>query len=692
MTQYNHSETKNGHTEYISKSDPRAQQVIDYNELINDYDNILLKYKTISWCFTLSTVSAADLLKYQQGDTTSVRRFVISKTGVTGKYSIDAVNIKSLPPGQQNTKTNTLREMTITLSEQGDLTFYDELQRMTALLGYKQTMNVPLFLELEFKGYSEDDPYEPTIIGDAGRQWRLRINNIECRTDNNGATAIYDIKCTSGSHAHQDMEWRLQEQIEVVCGATVGSFMTAFEKSLNIVANSQYGYMTMLFPNEIQADSFYKFIVHPDVESLVLNNDKEQDTANDKTDTGESGSRRFSFKPSQTIGNVIDAVMDSAFLPSNDSQVHNRQFVHVIPVAYYVGYDRWRRKIAYRYEIYILPLRTIDAQNVDDHRNRNRAIDTLTVLEKNAKAGNKLNMKRYDYQWSGLNNEILDLNFDFNAAYNVLATRSVSSLFDPFNRTGEKTSSLTAADQLTREQATMMYQRKSELEQKERTTGLSEEEQIELRSVDASLQEMKDIALEGEAEQERRLQQYSNIVGTSGEYYSEDLTSEAWQQLLSDTALEYVESPIDYSNTKDDSSNTIDSNSNVGEVEKRMARSNYYNDTFLLTVDMQVVGDPHWLGHSDQDLMDNIRLIMDGQEIPVNPAVPIANSLNTDQAFLLNLYPVTGFNRVGKPEHKHDRFMRQAIYRVQEITSVFDERGFTQNIKACIVARSVNRW
>lgn len=689
-SQFDFDKNKNGQQERDLRVDPRAQQVLDFNELINDYENVLLKYNSISWCFTLSTISAVDLLKYQQGFSDSVQHFIISKTGVTGKYSIDEVVIKSLPPGQQNTKTNTLREMVITLSEQGDLTFYDELQRMTAILGYQQTMNVPLFLNLEFKGYSDSEPHVPIVIPEATRTWRLRINNIECRTDNQGATAIYDIKCTSGSHAHQDMEWRLHEQIEVVCGATVGSFMTAFEKSLNIVANGQYGYMTLLFPNEIQPDSFYTFHVHPDVANLIITNDKEQDTANDKTDTGEAGSKRYSFNPSQTIGNVIDSVMDSAYMPSNTSQFPNRQFVHVIPVAYYVGYDRWRRKIAYRYEIYILPLKTIDAQNVDEHRNKNKAIDLLEVLERNARVNNKLNIKRYDYQWSGLNNEILNLNFDFNAAYNVMSTRSISSLYDPYNRTGEKASTLSAEDQLTHEQATMMYQRKSELEQKERSTGLSAEEQIELRSVNASLDEMKTIVVEGEEAQAKMLSAFSSNDGKP--VYAEDISAEAWQNTLNKVPLDYVKAPIDYANIKDDSSNTIDSNSNTGEVEKRMARSNYYNDAFLLKLDMQVVGDPHWLGHSDKDLMDNIRLIMNGQELPVNPIVPIANSLTTDQAFLLNLYPVTGFNTIGNPEHKYDRFMRQAIYRVTEITSTFNDRGFIQNIKGCVVARSINRW
>ena len=98
--------------------------------------------------------------------------------------------MKSMPPGQGATKNNTLMQMSILLSEQGDMSFYDELQRMTLVLGYYQTMNVPLFLELSFKGFSDESPHAPIEIPEATRMWRLRINKIQARTDNNGGTML----------------------------------------------------------------------------------------------------------------------------------------------------------------------------------------------------------------------------------------------------------------------------------------------------------------------------------------------------------------------------------------------------------------------------------------------------------------------------------------------------------------------
>ena len=685
MADLSHNPTKNSGTTTQTETD-----VINFNDLINPYENVLLKYKTVSWCFKLYTVSSKDLMQYQQGSTENVQKYIISQTGVTGKYSIDAVTVKSMPPGQAATKNNTMMQMTILLSEQGDMSFYDELQRMTAVLGYHQTMNIPLFLELTFRGYSETSPMVPVAIPEATRIWRLRINKIGARTDNNGGTMLYEMVCTPGTRTPYENEWRLTEQIEFTCGATVRDFVDEFEKQINIVANSQYGYMTYLFPNELQADSFFKIKVHPEVAELILANDSEQDPAKDKTSSGDPGSRKYSFKPQQTIGNVIDSVMDSAYSRGADGKADKRQFVHIVPVMYYVGYDTYRRKTAYRYEIFILPLRTVDIQDVDDARNANKAHDLLQVMNKNAKANGKLNVKRYDYQWSGLNAEILDLNFDFNAAYNVLATKNVASLFDMYNRTGAKRSRLTAEDQLTAEQVQTMYQRKSELEQKDRGTGLSGEERIELQSVTAALEEAKSMQVEGEEVQELNLTVFNN--GSASDTYFEDLSAEKWQKYLSDVKYFDLQAPLDYSNMKEISSNTDDSNSTSGEVQKRTARSNYYNDAFLLKLDMQVVGDPHWLGKSDEDYMADLRSIMDGQEPSVDPTYPVSNGLNADQCFLLNLYPTDGYDYLTRQiKTSQDRFMNQAMYRVLSIESRFDTKGFTQTLKSCIVGRSVNK-
>ena len=109
-------------------------------------------------------------------------------------------------------------------------------------------------------------------------------------------------------------------------------------------------------------------------------------------------------------------------------------------------------------------------------------------------------------------------------------------------------------------------------------------------------------------------------------------------------------------------------------------------------MDMQVVGDPHWLGKSDLQYMKDLRAVVKGQEIQADTALPVANDMNTDQCFLLNLYPVSGFDTFTQQnQQSQDRFMNQAIYRVLSIESRFDTRGFTQTLKSCIVGRSVNK-
>lgn len=658
---------------------------IDFNEHIIPYDNPLLSYSTVSWCFALYTVAADDLIQYQKGEI-NIPKMTIAETGVTGKYSIDSVNIHSTAPSQNSSKNSTVLKMNITLSEQGDMSFYDELQKISAMLGYNQVMNVPLFLALSFKGFKDNDNSKPIRDHDCNRLWRLRINNIKARADNNGGTMVYDIACTVGHMSPIDREWYLTEQIEFTCGNSVEAFTQNLESNLNRIANEQYGYMTMLFPNELQQNTFYKFFIHPDLKSSVLLNDPDQDSTKDKTVDGQTGARKYSFKPEQTISDALDSVMDSAHTKDDVSGLQKRQFVHVVPVSYYVGYDHIRHKMAYRYEIYILPLNSLEAQDVDDVKTKNHASDLLELLRKNpAGAGGKINMKRYDYQWSGLNTEILNLEYDFNASYIMVSTKNIQSLHDPLNRGGVRSSQLTATSQMDRIQVNQMYQVKKALDEKDKTTGLTAQERIELQAVNDNLEEVKQYQVEGQMEQATRSGKFTQDM------YAEDLES----YNIDDLSLIYppeVKVPVDYSNQRQISSNTNDSTASQAEVEKRAARSNYYSDAQLLSVELKVIGDVHWLGKSELTMIDDMRIMIEGGKMEVYDLAPISNNLISDQCFILNIYPVTGFDRkTGLVKSRNNSFMRQGVYRILRIESTFDSKGFVQVLHAALIAKSVNR-
>ena len=72
---WNHNPQKNSNEKGVTDA------ITDFNDLINPYENILLKYRSVSWCFKLYTVSSVDLLQYQKEEK-EVRRRMRKKQSI----------------------------------------------------------------------------------------------------------------------------------------------------------------------------------------------------------------------------------------------------------------------------------------------------------------------------------------------------------------------------------------------------------------------------------------------------------------------------------------------------------------------------------------------------------------------------------------------------------------------------------
>lgn len=653
--------------------------VKDFIEDIIPQENILLKYDATSWTSKLYGLSARDFKKYQS-NSNDYTEMVIAETGATGKYNIDEIVMTSIPPGTHATKNSTMLYTVITMSESGSMTFFDDLHAASLMLGYSKLIDIPLFLEIGFKGFDQYATNEPVTIPGSTRTWGLRINKIETRIDGAGTT-VYDITLAPLVYQTYSDEWRLSEQIELIATRDVKSFIESFSKKLNSIVNTQYGYLTYMFPSDLQSDNFFTFHVHPKIGALSISSTS-QDTATDKSATG-AGSKRFVFEAKQTISNVIDMIMDSAEITTNNSDTKKRQFVHVIPVSKYVGYDRFRQKHVYRYDVYVFPYSAVDYQDVDDTRNANTAWD-FTRLVKEAHPNTKFNMKQYDYQWSGLNTEVLDLDFDFNQSYAMIANKNVTGLYDQKNRTGTKASDIKPQDPIASSaELQKLYLRLEELKSIDNRTG---EQETELLNSSLKLQE--NVAFEGESDQLQRHGSNTPIY-LENATRSLDLVSYVGANNSSDMK---VIVPVDYQNNTEVSSNTDDSNSTPTEVANRLIRSNYYNDGFLLKIDVTVRGDTYWLGKSDRDLIRELENVVNGDLVDHDVDHLTVNTINCEPMFLLNLHPARGYSEATN-EVVTDKsgIFRQAVYRVLKIESTFDRAGFHQQLNAGIYASTLNR-
>ena len=659
-----------------------SSTVLDLNNIIEPYENILLRYRNPTYHFKLYTLSATDFKKYQIYDTDeSYNKIVIAESGVTGKYSIENVEMIHTSPGTQNTKNGTALRFNMDLVEHKGMYLIDELMALSFKLGFKKFADLPFILELSFLGY-KDNQNEPVYVPGTTKRWRVNINKAPGTVDSSGTT--YHLELTVKTYGVEQKSWRIGEQIEFIGSSDVKSCMSAFNDALNDLADAQYGYITTLFPNDIDKNSFYKIYVAPSIGNLAIEQDKTQDAAVDASKNGD-GSRKFNFPAKDTIGNVIDKIMDCAVTKDDSTDKTTRQFVHVIPVQYYVGYDKFRSKDVYRYEIFVVPYTLADVQDIYDIRNTATASDMQEILS-TIDPNQKINMKRYDYTWSGLNTEIMNLDLELNMQYNYAANRNIESLIQLMNQKGYKISQADVQNQILNDQnLPELYRINRELSNKENRT---QEEEAEYMRTNEAVEFYRNSAISSEGESAQANSQFY------ASEYLEDIKDEFDLSTFNINGTDkndiFLNIPIDYHNLPEISSGTDIGNANLSEILNRSIKSNYYNDSFLQRIDLNVYGDPYWLGYSEHDLINHLQYLVGTKEkSPLTQYV--MNNINAEPYLLLNLEPPKEVNESGLTISGREHILSQNVYKVHVIKSSFSSGSFTQEISGTIVKRSINK-
>ncbi|MCU6294864.1 hypothetical protein, partial [Escherichia coli] len=136
-------------------------------------------------------------------------------------------------------------------------------------------------------------------------------------------------------------------------------------------------------------------------------------------------------------------VIDTCTVQADDS-TSVRQFVNIIPLKQYVGFDNYRNTSVYKVVFYIVRFKIGDIVHESDLQPENFTFEYFFEnAEKYVDPNDqkpKINMKTYNYQFSGLNSEILDLDLKFDQQFFVATTRNPGPIQDVANHAGTHTS------------------------------------------------------------------------------------------------------------------------------------------------------------------------------------------------------------------------------------------------------------
>lgn len=680
--------------------DPREGTLSDVNlnNLVLPYENVLFKYHQTTWNFSLYTMEQSEYKLFQADPNEPVSKYVIAQSGVTGRYSINSVQIHTAGPATPGlTTNNSLNRCVMEVVENGGMSLADELIVLSNELGYKKFMDVPLVLELNFIG-QEQDSGKVTNIPGLNRKWAMRINTINATASQSGGTMNYTFQMTSTHAGIMDSrDWTLKEPY--VCNSTTfGEFVASIQEQLNYMADRQYGYLASRY-SEFSNGEFFTMHVPDELSSMIINYDMRQSPEADSTSSGSDGAKKFSWGANTPFSRAVDDVLDCC-TPFHESTDKRRQFVNIVPVTRYVGYDPIRGTSAYKNDFYFVKYKIGDVTSVDDLEDNKFNVeyffenaDKINDLDDGQP---KLNIKRYDYQFSGLNNEILDLNMKFDQAFNLAVIRNPSSQILQENTAGTHTAELLEFGGVQYSTASnadiaKLWSTASDLKKAEREgQELTDEEQQFIRDAESATLAKQQASLEGEDEQPLALSpQPTNYI----EDYRDtiDLTVAGTNGI----GIPRVDSiPIEPENTATNTSAAKRDNSSDQELQRKLVRDNYYNRSFMTRLDIKVMGDPYWLGWGDYSYQTYLERAVAGKDLDVlDGDRHFANYLTSEAYVLLNLKPIAQTsNDTGIIEINQSSVFAQTIYRINKVVSDFNSNGtFTQQLSGGLVIRSLRR-
>lgn len=669
------------------------------NDFVVPYDNVLLKYDNFTYHFTLFALSSPEYHLFWDNPDTEVARHIIAESGVTGRFSIDSVQITSAAPASPGLTSNfSFNNCVMSISENNGMSLFNDLVVLANDLGYNKFMDLPLIMEMDFIGFHPVTG-KPNRIPGLKRQWAVRINTIKARATESGGTMVYDMQMTRARAGLVDnKDWMLKEPYTCT-SSTFGDFVQQIQDKLNHMANKQYGYLQHRY-DEFANGLYYEIHVPDELAGMSINYDMKQSKEVGNTVNGSDGAKDFSWSADVPISRAFDDVLDCC-IPVQSSTDRRRQFVNIIPIQKYVGYDPIRANLAYKNHYYIVKYNIGDVVSEEDLKHEKFNFEYFFEnAEKYAEPGNnepKLNIKRYDYQFTGLNQEILNLELKFDQGFNVAVTRNPDTQRDIENREGTHAAEYiqlgdTQYDTSIRTNVQDMWAKSQDLKD-EQASGrvLTDEEQRFIRDADAAAQ----MKVGQQDEQENQMFGYQS----SGPSYIEDYRNEYDMTYAGTEGIGGKNGTIDAiptepENIKTAKSGSVNDNSSSYEMDRRLMRDNYYNRSFLSKLDMKVVGDPFWLGWSDISYMNYLKKAVAGEDMEIDTTdIHVANWINSEAYLLLNIKPVVAISdTTGILDYDTPTIFSQTIYRVNKVVSDFGPNGaFTQQLTGGIVMRSLRR-
>ena len=411
--------------------------------------NALDEYQNYTYHLELFIVNQQDARDFLQSEAINIDSIIsnswpgsdiqyitIAETGVTTEFNIQDLEIQSLGAGSNSTSklAGTATRLSFSIVQVGNTSLNDNLMNAALLSGYASIPDAKYFLKVNFKGYDDNG----TVITSESQNLTKvfpfvisNVNDVPSSTDARGTITTIDGTITqdyatsrSIDMTQHNFEFKIKETLD----ETLKEFFSALNE--NITEND----FSTEKPDENQYVHTYNYELDPDTMQLFGNSPMNGDEPNVGGAANNTvGTRTGAVNVSEQIGvvvpglSIIDIIYDIC-IQSIDVRTELTEerdtftkVISVLPTASPKpdGLNPLIGETGHEVEYFITTKNHIVIQNNSDNVNK----VTKSAQLVNEIFDNNQCKKIYYYQYTGLNDQILDFNISMNRqlmkAYNL---------------------------------------------------------------------------------------------------------------------------------------------------------------------------------------------------------------------------------------------------------------------------------
>ena len=408
---------------YVHKAD--SGQTITETLKVDFQPNILDNYDAITYHWKLFITSPAEATTGNIAD--PAVQTMIAESGVTD-LTIDNINLRAVAPPNLITGTGTEITFKFEIVEPAGAGLMDKIFYQSLSLGVGNWITMPFYIQLEFrardpKTSNSDISAGPNAIGNLKWIWPIKITSVKANVTTVGTRYSFEA-IIYNELAQSNTYFSIQHNIVLKSILTVGDAITELEEKINFDQREK------LIDNYSIPD-VYKIHVESKIANYKItppDNNKNSARNNSYIDFDQKSA---SFNTGTSIDKIIDTLLANTDeyqtgvvhsetpgaegVPINKEPSQMKQFWRIVTQVRPLAFDPRRNDNAREFTIYVVPydISVLDA-NTSQSEGETRETSVkrfLTYVNRN------ILKKKYNYIFTGLNDQIVSFDLNFNFAF-----------------------------------------------------------------------------------------------------------------------------------------------------------------------------------------------------------------------------------------------------------------------------------